>query len=168
MTSSGSERKRARSAPPTRTGPEKAYTSREAARLSGVPFFTLDYWGRTKFLLPTIAPGAGRGKGRQRMYSYGDVLRLSIARELRDQKVSLETLRAIILQLAPVSHALPKVRFVLIGREVEMARTTAELLALVRRPGQRVFGILLDLRSLTKAVRDRARSLAAERQARDR
>ena len=154
-----------RPAPPARALSARAYTSREAAQVSGVPFFTIDYWGRTKFLVPGVAKGAGRGKGRQRMYSYADVLRLRIARELRDQKVSLETLRAIVHSLGTVSAELPKARFVLIGREVEMARSTAELLALLRRPGRRTFGVLLDLRAITEMVRDRARALADEQRA---
>jgi DNA-binding transcriptional MerR regulator len=155
------ERRRTRSAPPVRALAERAYTSREASEVSGVPFFTIDYWGRTKFLVPTVARGAGRGKGRQRMYSYGDVVRLRIARELRDQKVSLETLRSIIHKLGPVSAELPGSRFVMIGREVETAHSFAELLSVLRRSGRRTFGVLLDLRSITEAVHDRARALAA-------
>jgi DNA-binding transcriptional MerR regulator len=158
-----SQGNRARPSRPPRGLTERAYTSREAAQVSGVPFFTVDYWGRTKFLIPTVAPGAGRGKGRQRIYSYGDVLRLSIARELRDQKVSLETLRTIIHKLAAVSAELPTSHFVLVGREVEMARSITEMQALLRRAGRRTFGVLLDLRTVTKTVRSRARELAADR-----
>ena len=40
---------------------ENGYTSREAARISGVPFFTVDYWDRSRFLKPSIARSAGRG-----------------------------------------------------------------------------------------------------------
>jgi DNA-binding transcriptional MerR regulator len=144
-----------------RNRPERAYTSREAALVSGVPFFTIDYWSRTRVLTPTIAKGTGRGKGRQRMYSYGDILRLRIARELRDQKVSLETLRAIIKKLAGVADELAGTRFVWIDDKVEMARSTAELMTLLRRPGRSTFGILLDLRTLLQTVRERARGLAA-------
>jgi len=137
----------------------RAYTSREAAQLSEVPFFTVDYWARTKFLVPTIAKGEGRGKGRQRMYSYEDIVRLRIARELRDQKVSLETLRTLVDKLAGLGGELPQARFVLVGRKLETATSVAGLMAILRRPGQRTFGVLLDLRVLLKTVRDRARAL---------
>lgn len=153
---------RARPTPPRRGLSSKAYTSREAARASGVPFFTVDYWDRTKFLVPSIAKGQGRGKGRQRMYSYGDIIRLSIARELREQKVSLETLRAIVRKLAGSAGELAKARFVIVGREVETARSTAELLRVLSRPGRQVFGVILDLRSLLKGVRERSSGLEAE------
>lgn len=139
--------------------PEKAYTSREAARLSGVPFFTVDYWDRSKFLRPTIAKGEGRGKGRQRMYSYGDIILLRIARELREQKVSLETLRSIVRKLAGCTNELALARYVLVGREVETAKNGTEMMTLLRRPGRRTFGVFLDLRTLLETVRERAKAL---------
>ncbi|HEY6321462.1 MAG TPA: MerR family transcriptional regulator [Thermoanaerobaculia bacterium] len=139
----------------------RAYTSREAAEVSEVPFFTIDYWGRTKFLVPTVAEGRGRGKGRQRMYSYGDLIRMRIARELREQKVSLETLRTIVQRLAPVSRELASAHFVLVGREVEIAGSRAKLMTILSRPRRRTFGVLLDLREILETVRENARQVAA-------
>ena len=97
------------------------YTSTEAAHISGVPFFTVDYWHRSRFLQPTVSPGSGRGKGRERMYSYGDILRLRIARELREQEVSLETLRRVVTKLGPCVRTLPDATYVLIDRTVQLA-----------------------------------------------
>lgn len=168
MTAPNSKKPAPRPAAPARSIAERAYTSREAEQVSGVPFFTIDYWGRTRFLVPSIAKGEGRGKGRQRLYSYGDLIRLRIARELREQKVSLETLRAILLKLGSVNDVLAKVRFVLVGSEVEMAKSTAELTALLKRSGRRTFGVLLDLRVILPAVRERARALEVERRSEDR
>ena len=139
--------------------PERAYTSREAARLSGVPFFTVDYWDRSKFLRPTIAKGEGRGKGRQRMYSYGDIILLRIARELREQKLSLETLRSIVRKLASHTTELATARYVIVDREVETATTSTEMMTILRRPGRRTFGVLLDLRALLETVGERAQAL---------
>jgi DNA-binding transcriptional MerR regulator len=138
---------------------ERAYTSREAARVSGVPFFTVDYWDRSKFLRPTIAKGDGRGKGRQRMYSYGDIILLRIARELREQKVSLETLRSIVRKLAGCTSELATARYAIVGREVETARNSTEMMTILKRPGRRTFGVLLDLRALLETVREKARAL---------
>ena len=155
----------ARNAAPRRTRraapvePPRAYTSREAAEVSGVPFFTIDYWGRTKFLEPSVARGAGRGKGRQRMYSYGDLIRIRIARELRLQKVSLETLRAVIQKLRPLAPALSGAHFVLVGKNVELVKDLGDLNAILRRPGRETFGMLLDLRELVQTVRERAHAL---------
>ncbi len=142
----------------------RAYTSREAAEVSGVPFFTVDYWGRIKFVVPSVSKGSGRGKGRQRMYSYGDIIRLRIARELRDQKISLETLRSVMHKLTGVTGDLAKAPFVLVGRKVEVATSAAQLATLLRRPGQRTFGVVLDLRAVLKTVHQNSRTLEAARQ----
>ncbi|MGE5234681.1 MAG: MerR family transcriptional regulator [Acidobacteriota bacterium] len=152
-------RRRARRKAPSTAPLTRAYTSRQAAQVSGVPFFTIDYWGRTKTLVPSVAQGQGRGKGRQRMYSYGDLIRLRIARELREQHVSLETLRSVIHKLADVTDGLAEAAFVVVGSEVEMARNATELSNILRRPGRHVFGVILDLRELLKTVRERAASL---------
>jgi len=152
-------RRPARRKAPSTAPPPRAYTSRQAAQVSGVPFFTIDYWGRTKTLVPSVAQGQGRGKGRQRMYSYGDLIRLRIARELREQQVSLETLRSVIHKLADVTNDLAKAAFVVVGSEVEMARDATELATILRRPGRHVFGVILDLRELLKTVRERAAAL---------
>jgi DNA-binding transcriptional MerR regulator len=131
---------------------DRSYTSREAELATGVPFFTIDYWGRTRFLVPTIARGAGRGRGRQRLYSYGDLIRMRIARELREQDVSLESLRAILAKLAIVDRQLAGTRFVVVGRTVELAATIDELTRLLERPGRPTFGVLLDLKPLLAKV----------------
>ena len=97
------------------------------------------------------------------MYSYGDLIRLRIARELRDQQVSLETLRHVVAKLARHAEQLSATRFVLIGSAVETATGVAELLAVLRRPGRRTFGVILDLRELLKIVRAKARSIESAR-----
>ena len=153
-------------APGAALSQERAYTSREAAEVTEVPFFTIDYWGRTRFLTPTVAKGRGRGKGRQRMYSYGDLIRIRIARELREEAVSLESLRSIIHKLGPIGDELADARFVLIGRAAKVSSSRAELLDTLSRSGRRMFGVLLDLRTLNRTMRDNARQLEARRRQR--
>lgn len=141
---------------------DRSYTSREAELATGVPFFTIDYWGRTRFLVPTIARGAGRGRGRQRLYSYGDLIRMRIARELREQDVSLESLRAILAKLAIVDRQLAGTRFVVVGRTVELAATIDELTRLLERPGRPTFGVLLDLKPLLTKVQEGIQKIPAK------
>src|SRR5512134_3077287 len=112
--------------------PDQGFTSREAARASGVPFYTVDYWDRSKFLQPSIAASAGRGRGRGRLYSYADIVRLRIARELREQKVSLQTLRHVVKQLGQGGDGLVGARFVFVGRTVELAADFDTLVRLLR------------------------------------
>ena len=135
----------------------------EAAQISGVPFFTVDYWDRSKFLRPSAFLGAGRGRGRQRMYTYGDILRLRIARELRDQQISLETLRRVVDKLGSRAGELEGASYVLVGRTVEFLRDVEELARSVARSRRGVFCILLDLADLSRSVELRARRMVGAR-----
>jgi DNA-binding transcriptional MerR regulator len=137
----------------------RRFSSMQAARISGVPFYTVDYWARSRFLLPTLARGEGRGRGRERFYSYHDVLRLRIARELRDEKVSLETLRRVVEKLGKHALELADARYVLVRRDVDLLQTPEALVALLSRPGKGTFGILLDLTDVARFVAERARKL---------
>jgi DNA-binding transcriptional MerR regulator len=140
--------------------PDSGFTSRQAARISGVPFFTVDYWDRSKFLKPSIARSSGRGRGRGRLYSYADLLRLRIARDLRERHVSLQTLRHVVRRLGERSTGLLGARYVYVGRHVELAEDFDQLLAILRKPGRR-FGFLLDLGEIQKGVAERAAKVAS-------
>ena len=130
------------------------------ARVSGVPFFTVDYWDRSKFLRPSIARSTGRGKGRGRLYSYADALRLRIARELREQHVSLLTLRYVVKRLGERAEDLIDARYVLVGRKIELASTFEDLVGLLKTRGSS-FGFLLDLAEIQRGVAERAGKLRA-------
>jgi DNA-binding transcriptional MerR regulator len=143
------------SRPRTPESTEDGYSSREAAQISAVPFFTVDYWDRSKFLKPSIAKSSGRGRGRGRLYSYSDILRLRIARELREQHVSLQTLRHVVKRLREVGDGLDKARYVFVGEDVELVADFEALVTLLRsRP--RTFGFLLDLTEIRRGVAQRA------------
>jgi DNA-binding transcriptional MerR regulator len=138
---------------------ESGYTSRQAARISGVPFFTVDYWDRSKFIKPSISPSAGRGRGRGRLYSYADLIRLRIARELREQQVSIQTLRHVVKRLGERAQDLVGAGYVFVGRQVELAEDFDGLVAILKKPG-RSFGFVLDLGGIKKGVAERARRAA--------
>ena len=140
----------------------EGFTSRDAARISGVPFFTVDYWDRSKFLKPSIAQSAGRGRGRGRLYSYSDILRLRIARELREQHVSLQTLRHVVKRLGEIAAGLDKARYVFVGEKVELVANFAELTEVLSTKA-RTFGFLLDLSEIQQGVAVRAAKVRSPR-----
>ncbi len=138
------------------------FTSREAARISGVPFFTVDYWDRSRFLKPSIARSAGRGRGRGRLYSYADLLRLRIARELREQHVSLQTLRHVVKRLGEIAGGLDKARYVFVAEKVELVADFAALTEILRTKA-RTFGFLLDLSEIQRGIAERAVKARSQR-----
>lgn len=143
---------------------DTGYTSSEAARVSGVPFFTVDYWDRSKFLKPSIARSAGRGRGRGRLYSLGDVYLLRIARELREQHVSLRTLRHVVKRLSERSSELSTASYVYVGRQVELLASFDELVGLLRG-GDHSFGFVLSLVEIQSGVSGRIAKLRSPRRA---
>src|SRR5881227_969401 len=71
-----------------------SFSTGDAVRITGVSFRNIDYWARTKFIVPSIAEA--RGTGTERRYSISDLLALRVARELREAGVSTQSLRRII------------------------------------------------------------------------
>jgi len=70
---------------------EGAYSGPRAAKIAGVSYRRLDYWARKGFIRPTIQ--SSHGSGNYRLYSVLDILALRVAKRLRDQGVSLRTIR---------------------------------------------------------------------------
>ncbi len=77
---------------------EGAYSGPQAARIAGISYRRLDYWARKGFVRPSLQ-NPRRGSGRYRLYSTLDILALKVARRLRDQGVSLRTIRRAIQTL---------------------------------------------------------------------
>ena len=71
-----------------------SFSTGDAVRITGVSFRNIDYWARTKFIVPSIAEA--QGTGTERRYSFSDLLALRVARELREAGVSTQSLRRVV------------------------------------------------------------------------
>ena len=71
-----------------------SFSTGDAVRITGVSFRNIDYWARTKFIVPSIAEA--QGTGTERRYSFTDLLALRVARELREAGVSTQSLRRVV------------------------------------------------------------------------
>ena len=72
----------------------ESFSTGDAVRITGVSFRNIDYWARTKFIVPSIAEA--QGTGTERRYSFSDLLALRVARELREAGVSTQSLRRVV------------------------------------------------------------------------
>jgi len=79
------------------------------------------------------------------MYSLADIVRLRVARTLRDDKVSLQTLRHVVALLAGKERALLSARYVILGKTVRLAETPAEVAATFTGTRRVHFGFVLEL-----------------------
>jgi len=131
----------------------------EAARITGIPYRTIDHWARTGLLTPSISKG--RGSGRCRLYSLGDLLALRVVRDLRATGVSGKSLRKVInvLHKSALDAPLAQVQLLVIGRDVAIVHNTFEIQSVLGTPGQLYLtpGFVFDLR---KPIADVKRKIA--------
>ena len=135
----------------------------QAARLAGIPRRTLYDWART-LVPPSDYRGSGRGHWSQ--FSFADVVAIRTIAELRKAGASLQCLRSVAEYLKTVEgldHPFAQARLVVRGKEVLLVKGDREAWGTARRPGQRVFGFVLDLEQIAKDLREDAQRLAEKK-----
>ena len=123
-----------------------SFSTGDAVRITGVSFRNIDYWARTKFIVPSIADA--RGTGTERKYSFSDLLALRVARELREAGVSTQSLRRIVDFLrARKSLTLPlsECRLIVTGSDVQVATSPEKVMSALLRPGQTSLAFVFNL-----------------------
>ena len=165
--------RRARVAVSEQRGPrlEYGFTGGEASRITGVKYSTLDYWDRSGFIRPSISIARGlSGRGRDRIYSFRDLVALRTARELRGQGVPLQRIRKIVRFLsesAELDQPLAQARLVVVGDDVMVVRgQDGSLESALDRPGQGVLQFVLVL-ELNRLVNEVLRLAEAEERSRE-
>ena len=140
----------------------QAYSSGQASRLTGVPYRTLDYWARTRFIVPSAAEASGTGS--ERRYTFKDLVALRIVRELRAGGVSTRALRRVVEFLRStmdVVNPLSELRLVVAGNDVLLVTGNKELISVLRHPTQSVFAFVLDVTRTVAELKERAEQLSA-------
>ena len=112
----------------------------QVCAIVGITYRQLDYWARTELVRPSIADA--RGSGTQRAYSYSDLVRLKVVKNLLYAGVKLQTARKAIEYLREdLGDDWATASLVLDGAGSVLARTDDALIDLVRR-GQGVLNIV--------------------------
>lgn len=112
-----------------------------AATAAGITYRQLDYWARTGLVEPTLR--GAHGSGSQRLYSFRDILALSLVKRLLDTGVSLANIRTALGTLrAHGTNDLASITLLSDGVTVYECTTDQQVIDLVRG-GQGVFGIAI-------------------------
>ena len=120
--------------------PPEGWSGTRTAEVVGITYRQLDYWARTELVRPSIADA--RGSGTQRAYSYSDLVRLKVVKNLLDAGIKLQTARKAIEYLREdLGDNWATASLVLDGAGSVLARTDDALIDLVRR-GQGVLNIV--------------------------
>ncbi len=77
------------------------FGARAVLALTGISYRQLDYWARTGLVGSSIRQAAGRGS--RRVYSFADLVALRLVGQLREEGVSVQTIRRAVKWLR--SHA---------------------------------------------------------------
>jgi DNA-binding transcriptional MerR regulator len=124
----------------------ESFSTGEAVRITGVSFRNVDYWARTKFIVPSIAEA--NGTGTERRYSFSDLLALRVARELREAGISTQSLRQIVEFLRTrkgLTNPLAECHLIVTGSDVQVATSRKEITSALLRPGQSSLAFVFDL-----------------------
>jgi DNA-binding transcriptional MerR regulator len=112
----------------------------QVCAIVGITYRQLDYWARQGLVRPSIADA--HGSGTQRSYSFGDLVRLKVIKDLLDAGVKLQTARKAIEYLREdLGDDWATASLVLDGAGSVLVRTDDALIDLVRR-GQGVLNIV--------------------------
>src|ERR1700733_13920707 len=100
----------------------ESYSTGDAVRITGVSFRNIDYWARTRFIVPSIAEA--KGTGSERRYSFSDLLALRVAREFREAGISTQSLRRVVEFLRRqkgLVNPLAECHLIVTGSDVQIA-----------------------------------------------
>ena len=143
------------------------FTTPEAARIARLTVRQVQYWAKTRLVVPSIVDA--RGKGNHRRYGFRDLLTLRVLAEFRSHGLSLQALRQVQRYLRNRrGQDLKDVQSRLVfapghRREVLLAHSAEEIVSLLEKPGQLVAPVVVDLSSIFHDVHASVASLAQER-----
>jgi DNA-binding transcriptional MerR regulator len=119
---------------------EDGFRGPQVCDIVGITYRQLDYWARTDLVRPELADA--RGSGTQRRYSYRDLVRLKVIKNLIDAGVKLQTARSAIEYLKEdLGEEWASASLVLNGTNSILVRSGEDLVDVVRQ-GQGVLNIV--------------------------
>ncbi len=136
-------------------GDQRGYYAGEAARITGIPYRTIDHWARTGLVTPSVS--GARGSGRSRLYDFNDLLALRVARDLRAKGISVQSLCKVIkvLRKRGMESPLVNAHLLVIGKDVAIVSSAADIESVLSSPGQLYLTptMIFDLRKPIAEVR---------------
>lgn len=124
----------------TTGGEGPGFRGPQVCKIVGISYRQLDYWARTDLVRPSLADA--RGSGTQRRYSYRDLVRLKVIKNLLDAGVKLQAARKAIEYIrGDLGEDWASASLVLNGGNSVLVRSGEDLVDVVRQ-GQGVLNIV--------------------------
>jgi DNA-binding transcriptional MerR regulator len=141
------------------TLPKKEFSAVEAAQYAKVPYASVDYWARTRLVVPSLAEANGTGTDRR--YSFGDLVALRLVKELREQGIPTQALRKAVERVREVKNPLSECRLLVIGATVVWVKSDDEVIDVLRHPGQRILPFTVRVVDYPRVVQAISLAIAA-------
>jgi DNA-binding transcriptional MerR regulator len=122
----------------------ESYSAGEARLLTGATQRQLDYWDQTELMPASVR--RSQGKGKERRYSFADLVRLRVVVHLRNTGISLFKIRRALRFLKKwdvANDSFACRRVVTDGQDIFVTTPDPSVLKSVLRPGQLVFSVFL-------------------------
>ena len=121
------------------------FNSKSVSSITGLSFRQVDYWDSTHFIKPSVSEASGYGS--VRLYSFGDLVQLTVAKTLLDKGVSLQKIRKAINYLKKnmpeIKKPLAEMKFLTDGDSIFVLTKDKKEIIDTLRSGQVVFSIAL-------------------------
>ena len=122
-------------------GEEIGYRGHTASEAAGITYRQLDYWARTGLIEPSVR--TAHGTGSQRLYSFRDILLLTLVKRLLDTGISLQQIKVTVQHLGDRNtEELAQVTLMSDGKNIYEATSPDEIVDQLAA-GQGLFGIAL-------------------------
>lgn len=118
---------------------DAGYRGVVASKIAGITYRQLDYWARKHIVEPSITPSSGSGS--RRLYSFKDIVILTVAKKLLDTGVNLNNVTAALNYLE--SRSVDQLESAIVmcdGTNIFECDDDAEMIALMKN-GHAIFGI---------------------------
>lgn len=111
-----------------------AFSQKRASQLTGLSVRQLEYWDQTDVIKPSVAPYEIRNL--PRMYSFRDLMRLRVGKELRDARMLPSQIRTMIQELERHGYEEPLLTLRFVTAVTETGRRAREVFWLDPRTKQ--------------------------------
>jgi predicted RNase H-like HicB family nuclease len=140
---------------------EMNFNTKTVSKLIRITNRQIDYWDKTHFIKPSAQEAAGYGTAR--LYSFADLIRLKVAKTLRDKGISLQKIRKSLSYLKThmpdVENPLSDLKFLTDGETIFVLTKDSQEIVDTLKSGQLIFSVSLgtivdELRGEVKTLHD--------------
>jgi predicted RNase H-like HicB family nuclease len=139
------------------------YNTAAVAAVTGLTVRQISYWDSSHFIKPSISEAAGYGSAR--LYSFGDLVQLKVAKTLKDQGISVQKMRKAVSYLKKhmpdIKKPLADLKFLTDGNTIfVLTKNDREIIDTLNQ-GQAVLTVALG--SIIEDLKGQVKTLSKER-----